>query len=100
MRHIPGGNGGFSLRNVKKFMEKTLQKKYLKLENIPVVKQNEDLIFSKYADFVYCKDFELHKAFSVETIYYENPVGIHKIYVWQTSENFDKIINHIINNIL
>lgn len=69
--HIPnsnGGNGGFSLRKKSKMLEIINNHAY---NNLP-----EDLYFSNH-----CKNLpsrEVSKKFSVEGIYYDAPIGVHK----------------------
>ena len=75
----PAGNGGFSLRNVKSSIRSCEKYRGLEFSKIPTV--NEDGHFCKQDDFNYPPfNSELHKAFSVERVKYDKPVGCHQIY--------------------
>ena len=94
-----GGNGGFSLRRIKKMLETTSNN--VELSKISGSKPNEDLFFSFLGDYKYCNNRKLHKAFSVETEYYDNPIGIHKIYFIHLNDNeFNNILSYIKNNLI
>lgn len=69
--HIPnsnGGNGGFSLRKKSKMLEIIKNHVY---NNLP-----EDVYFSNHCKNLPSRD--VSKKFSVEGIYYDAPVGVHK----------------------
>jgi hypothetical protein len=73
-KHLPdmnGGNGGFSLRKKSKMLEIISKNNYNN--------ENEDVYFSKYSTNTPNRD--LSKKFSVEGIYYDFPIGIHKPWV-------------------
>ena len=74
------GNGGFSLRNIKsciRVCENNRGKNIL--HNIH--RGNEDGFFCNQDSFNYIPiNSDLHKAFSVERVYYSKPVGCHQIY--------------------
>jgi hypothetical protein len=74
------GNGGFSLRNIKsciRVCENNRGKNIL--HNIH--RGNEDGFFCNQDSFNYISiNSDLHKAFSVERVYYPKPVGCHQIY--------------------
>tara|TARA_Y100000992_G_scaffold168904_1_gene113465 strand:- start:142 stop:909 length:768 start_codon:yes stop_codon:yes gene_type:complete len=71
-----GGNGGFSLRRIEKMIECCEENRYI--ENIS--KDNEDVFFCRCnLNFIEEKSV-LHRNFSIETIYGNNPVGIHQLY--------------------
>jgi len=80
-----GGNGGFSLRNINIMLETT--KNNIQLKHISGGKPNEDLFFSNQRNYNYCKNEELHRAFSVETFFHKSPVGIHKIFFIHLTDN-------------
>lgn len=81
----PWQNGGFSIR-----------KKSLMLEAIKttthIIKYNEDKFFSLKCKQI-CKPapFNLGNAFSVEQHYHENPLGIHKPWLYLSKENWKKL---------
>ena len=84
--HLPnmnGGNGGFSLRKKSKMLEIISKNKYNN--------ENEDVYFSKFS--TYLPSRELSKKFSIEGIYYDSPIGIHK--PWHknhlSKNNLDKL---------
>ena len=65
------GNGGFSLRRISHM--KMILRNY-KIPNI-----NEDLYFSHYVKVLKMKtpSYDKLKAFAVESIYYDDPIGVH-----------------------
>lgn len=74
------GNGGFSLRNTKIMLEITTNHPYrLFLSG----RENEDIYFSFFVSQLKYKipSFDIAKKFSVETIYYEEPTGMHKPHI-------------------
>jgi hypothetical protein len=65
------GNGGLSLRRKSKILEK--------IRKCPYKGENEDMYFANDECIKLNKPSgEKAKEFSVETIYYENPFGVHK----------------------
>ena len=74
------GNGGFSLRNIKnsiRVCEVNRNKNIL----LNVHRGNEDGFFCNQDSFNYISiNSDLHKAFSVERVYYSKPIGCHQIY--------------------
>lgn len=75
----PAGNGGFSLRNVKASIRSCEKYRGLEFSKIPT--GNEDGHFCRQDDFIYPPiNSEFHKAFSVEKVKYNYPVGCHQIY--------------------
>lgn len=94
-----GGNGGFSLRRIKKMLETTSNNKNFK--KISGHKPNEDIFFSFRDNYQYCNDRELHKSFSVETEYHKNPIGIHSIFFNHLNDcEFDNILSYINNKLI
>lgn len=97
------GNGGLSLRK-KSAIKKVLngynisQAPYwLKpdfLENVP-----EDVYFSYGMTYLGCKvpSSEEARKFSVESIFYEDPVGMHQ--VWHSTEYWKQIITNSVFNV-
>lgn len=78
------GNGGLSLRR-KSIMLDILNKKLYNHS------QNEDYYFS--LSFKINKpDYNKAKEFSIETCYYDNPFGIHKIWKYLNQEDYNKLI--------
>jgi hypothetical protein len=79
------GNGGLSLRNVDKMIEitTTCQRTFTLLNGTPIHLENEDIYF---AFWCLMNNYKIPtptnaKEFSVETIYYENPSGLHKPHI-------------------
>ena len=84
------GNGGFSLRKKSKMLE------ILESKGIPDCVCNEDVYFSKdvNANIQYkVPSFELAKTFSVETVFCENPFGLHNCWKYLSLEERDYLIN-------
>tara|TARA_Y100000768_G_scaffold330457_1_gene269150 strand:- start:2482 stop:3546 length:1065 start_codon:yes stop_codon:yes gene_type:complete len=98
------GNGGFSLRNVKSMIKVCEPYRNKNIEDFKCPHKYEDgffchqkLVFPNHKN----KDeLSLHREFSVETIYIENPVGLHKVYHWIGDDNFEKIISNIEKKLL
>lgn len=65
-----GGNGGLSIRSVSEMKRITQEKKYNQ-----VTDGNEDLFFSKHVKN--CAPNHIAQQFSVETLFYPKPIGIH-----------------------
>ena len=88
------GNGGFSLRNVKKMIECTEENRNNNLSNISG--SNEDIFFANKKLNI-TKDYQLHKSFAVEKIFNKNPVGYHAIYkeITFTDEQYNFLIDNI-----
>jgi hypothetical protein len=106
-----GGNGGFSLRNVKKMIERCEKYRgnYENIYNINEIIGHEDGYFGNYEDISYKKPeifSDEHKEFAIESMYIDNPVGLHKVFHWfqqgQSSINCIKLFNNmkdkLINN--
>ena len=91
-----GGNGGVSYRS-KTLVDKTIENLDFLYNNLMLKGQNEDHIMSLAAHFFGLKVNKLEdgKRFSVETIYYENPMAIHQIHHYHSEENVKKIIDNI-----
>lgn len=80
--NIEGGyNGGFSLRNVDTLLQISMTKPTLKLENTGNI-LNEDIFFAYYMinnkSNYNLPNKDTAMSFSMETIYSENPSGLHK----------------------
>ncbi len=86
----PWQNGGFSLR------KKSLMLDAIK-HNKRIVSYNEDKFFSVIMKNI-CKPapFALGNAFSVEQHYHENPLGIHKPWLYLSKENWQDLKNKFI----
>jgi hypothetical protein len=69
---IQGGNGGFSLRSKSACLEVIKEHKY-----DPSLYGNEDLYFSRFIKNIAPK--HICQQFSVETIYFPKPIGIHAV---------------------
>ena len=80
--HLPtlAGNGGFSLRRVAAAVRSCEQHRNTPYLDI-FLPNHEDVIFCRQSDFRYPDDRELHKSFAVETMFSENPVGVHACYI-------------------
>jgi hypothetical protein len=82
------GNGGLSLRKKSKMLEIIKSKGY--------VQMNEDIYFSndinnniKYN----VPDYTIARMFSVETLFYDRPFGVHNCWRYLNKENLDFLIN-------
>lgn len=84
------GNGGFSLRNTKRMLEIIRNHPYGYVES---GNENEDIYFSSYV--INKPSTNIAKKFSVETIYYEDPTGMHKpnINNFPSKEHYIKILS-------
>jgi len=78
------GNGGFSLRNVKRMIEICSEHTRGKL--------NEDVFISNHLDIHELPSIEEAKSFSVEWIYHPDPVGCHAIWKFHPIEDFTKLL--------
>jgi hypothetical protein len=76
------GNGGFSLRNVARM-------KYI-CKNVPYTtnRMNEDIFITNNLKDDEIPTVDEAKEFSVEMIYYDDPVGLHRVWVYMP---FDKV---------
>jgi hypothetical protein len=98
------GNGGFSLRNVKSMIKVCEPYRNKNIEDFECPHHYEDgffchqkLVFPNHKN----KDeLSLHKEFSVEGIYTENPVGLHKVWHWIEGDKFEKVISNIKKKLL
>ena len=88
------GNGGFSLRNTKIMLEITANYPYSLFAS---GRENEDIYFSFIALQLKCNipSFDIAKKFSVETIYYEEPTGMHKPHIdkFPSKEHYVKLLS-------
>ena len=88
------GNGGLSVRNVDKMLAITEN-------NMNEININEDVFFSLFCLKKNYKLPSLEEAmkFSVETIYYENPCGLHKpwLSVFPSNEAYIKMLSKRFN---
>jgi hypothetical protein len=103
-RHL-AGNGGFSLRNVKSMIKVCEPYRNKDIKDFKCPCMHEDGFFCRRPKFVYPNhrnkiELLLHEEFSVEGIYKENPVGLHKFYWWIGGNNFEKIMCDIKKNLL
>lgn len=96
------GNGGFSLRNIRsciRVCENNRGKNILH----NVHRGNEDGFFCNQDSFNYIPiNSELHKAFSVERVYYPKPVGCHQIYHCSTvtSKEWNEFLKYMKLNLI
>jgi len=80
------GNGGLSLRKKSKMLE-IIEKCH------PDFYKNEDEFFTKqFVVPLHKPSFENSKKFSVESVFYENPFGVHKFYEYLLPENTNILI--------
>lgn len=87
------GNGGLSLRRKSKMLEVINDKNY----HYNVDKNsycNEDVYFCYYPN-IYSPKRDIAKTFSVETYYYDKPVGIHKAFKYLNEEQCNELMTHI-----
>jgi hypothetical protein len=86
------GNGGFSLRSKQTMIELIKRGK-------PHVIPSEDTYFSiqlqLYKDFYKVPSVELAKAFAVETLFHPNPLGLHKPWFYQSTDEMCTLYNNI-----
>ena len=83
------GNGGFSLRKKNKMLEIMNSKEFLSHEN-------EDVFFSMNVDSSIqynVPSFDVAKAFSVETVFCENPFGVHNFWKYLCEEENEYLIH-------
>ena len=87
------GNGGLSLRKKSKMIE-ILKKCSDKKQYTPTQLHNEDAFFSNIClDKVNINkpNFEDAKEFAMETVPSDNPFGVHKVWVYNNSEQLNNI---------
>lgn len=91
------GNGGFSLRNVQSMIRVCEPFRNMQISDFKCPHVHEDGFFCRHDGFIYPSDNErnIHEQFAIESIYNENPVGVHKFYEWVNRDTFDKIMNNI-----
>jgi len=93
------GNGGFSLRNIKKMIY--VCEKFRDIDEKDIPGTHEDNYFSKQKELKFIEPIRCddHKRFSVETLYYPEPIGIHCIYERLNVNNkkWNYLINYIKN---
>jgi hypothetical protein len=84
------GNGGFSLR------KKSVMISILRKNLMTRILDNEDIFYGKELVKMNAKlpTIEHAKIFSVESIYYDNPMAVHKF--WHYLENAEILLNIII----
>lgn len=78
------GNGGFSLRNVKRMIE--ICEEHPKTNR----KLGEDVHITNCLRDDEIPEYNLAKSFSVEWVYHEDPVGLHKVWCFHPIEVFKK----------
>lgn len=82
------GNGGLSLRKKSKMLEI--------IQNKPYTNNQEDEYFSlKIPSSItyHVPSFEMAKRFSVETVFYDTPFGIHNCWKYLSSTELDELIH-------
>lgn len=97
--NIKGGyNGGLSLRNVEKMIDIIQKSHPLFFENT-MVHINEDIYFAyfmdKYRSECILPEHDVAKQFSVETVYYPDPIGMHQPHVskFPSENDFERILS-------
>lgn len=84
------GNGGFSFRKRNKMLE------IINEYDVNSIIQ-EDIYFSKYLKEEDVPNLQISKRFSVEDVYYKNPLGIHQPKI--EYDKLESILNNGLNNI-
>lgn len=82
------GNGGLSIRNKNKMLEIIDSKGYINM--------NEDIYFSHDIDIninYNVPDCSIAKMFSVETLFYDKPFGVHNCWMYLHKDNIDFLTN-------
>jgi hypothetical protein len=84
------GNGGFSLRYVSRMKDicNTHERKNLKL--------NEDVFITNHLTETELPSVDIAKQFSVEWIYYQDPVGLHQAWRFHAPQHFKKWFDGLI----
>lgn len=82
----PGGNGGFSLRNVRSMIKCCEPFRGKSIVSFECPYMHEDCYFS-HQNISLMNNESLHKEFAIEGLFHENPVGLHKAYHWITNED-------------
>ncbi len=87
------GNGGLSLRKKSKMLEMIHNGGFIKENGEP---HYEDRFFSNTCGnttkiFLNKPSIEVAKQFSVETVFYDNPVGLHKAWIYLTKEQLTEL---------
>jgi hypothetical protein len=85
------GNGGLSIRNKTKMIEILINKKNKKIKD-----DIEDVYFSTDIDSkiqYHVPDYTKAKLFSVETMFYESPFGIHNCWKYLNKEHMHFLVN-------
>jgi len=78
-------NGGLSLRKKSKMIEI--------LQNKPGDDMNEDVYFCHY-DNINKPEFDESKKFSVESIFYDSPFGVHKAWAYLSDDEQNELNEH------
>lgn len=88
--NMEGGNGGLSIRTKQKMIEVINHTTYN-----PSAHGNEDIYFCKYLPNVGGRiaPRDIAKTFSVETVYYPTPIGIHAAEKYISKVQYANIIN-------
>ncbi len=88
------GNGGLSLRT-NELMKKIIKK----FQYNPNIHGNEDVFFSNIIETIggIKPSCEVANHFSVETMYYDRPIGLHAADKWLTKSQLTTIYNNSIN---
>ena len=83
-----GLNGGFSIR------KKSLMIKAINNNRNIMISTNEDKFFSIICNKITTPaPYNMAKQFSVEQFYYDNPLGIHKAWIYLSKENWNELKN-------
>lgn len=91
--NLIGGNGGLSIRNPQKMLEVVMKYKY----HAPA-HGNEDVYFCKHLPMVGAKiaPRDIAMQFSVETIFFPKPIGIHAADKHLKKEEYESIIKQAV----
>lgn len=84
------GNGGLSLRNPRRMAE--LCRAY---RAAPGMHKNEDLFFAWVLEDADVAPFSVAASFSVESVFHDDPVGLHQAYTYFTNLELEEVLRNI-----
>jgi hypothetical protein len=87
------GNGGFSLRNVDRMKEICKNVSYTSN------RMNEDVYFTNNMSHEEIPSVDIAKEFSVEMIYYDDPVGMHRVWVYMPFDIVRKLVEPVFKHL-
>ena len=96
-----GGNGGFSLRRVESMIKVCESYRGKCITSYVCPHTHEDGFFCRQNEFKYPDNKEKHEEFAVESVYNDDPIGLHKFYKWITNnDDLEKIMINIENKLI